>query len=1772
VCDGFGVDALAGRAGVVEASGPADTVGADGGGGLFGDDADTSDLQADAARQEASKDVSDGLTFCDSLTGDCVQGSTTLDMLQNEDGVAETSATFMFKPPPGTQVSDFEFGVRSSNQRLLPDESIDRQVVQSTDASGDTVANVTVGLVMARDVGETSVEVVATPTNALIEKVQAGEVTASALQPAGFVLQVSVAGFVFIQSDVSVLMTRDGDMRDATHSELADGVDEAGRLSSPTSRALSDSSHVAEAVMYDNTIAVTSYESLVRNQFVYVKTNAHLKTFSMRHPVNVSSVVVEFDRESYARQINWSPELCRVAPSRPGANSYTPRHRGPANPDYSPRPKPAFLQGIDPKKEVPNTAPPCGISFSYDGSILGLRFNPYRVGSGSMTIHFSLDGFVVNGRPDTFTTALHIKIGQVAPPVFTSVHLPDNLDANGGDEVSAVGYNLPAVGAQSLVLEVMTAGKTLVWPEDPALRTPMNAYDTRMVFVAKPGQGTGDVAIRSTSGKAATRISGGTYHREDDARTFKSLVNGGASRAVYRTAEGVSDDESALFITFGWVDVPMVDVLRKVAKARAHFARAVGMPVDKITALDVNAGPFSIIEGRTGLSATAALRARKAQQLRAGGPGGAPPAIAAATPVPAAARPAPGAARAAASAAAGWATNRLRLVTGRDVGEWSPANLAVVPASWRSAASRHALAWRASRWETTGTLLTGDAWSWREPVVLDEFDDDAASIVASHQTVATAGSAAAAVAGTRCATYANGSMLSVAAARFAAGQDFWTDMALVSGSDEDEDGLGATAAAEEKAGKLGEFHFAKEQRVSEVRGVQVRMSFFMKGQTKEAKLKRLEEYLLSGQSLRELGDEIHLVSMSDGSGHVWLATGVISVVALTSMIATVVAAAGVQIGATLGASLTAATVHSVASAAGTPIASADTAAHAAHVGSGASGTGPQGGSTNPISLLFLVQQLGARGQLNAQGLTSPYLDVAAKAQVSFLRTVPSFLQSSTAASAASAVRYARGTKSVQNFYDLLGDNVQQLFLSQMALIGILLVSVVTMHSLFWVLTRKRERANLIVRNVLPRLEILAFNVIFMGAFIGGFSVLTNAEIGAGLKVAAAAIILVFGVAYAGIVLWVLARKVRPNLNAVWLNNYFSRYVLRGGWSRVRRFTPEDLRAIEASWKTRSVEDPAATYWYVERKNRRFAGLWCAQTPVQARFGDLFERFRGQYYGFYFFELMLLATEGSIIGGLSKFPEVQSGLVVGVSVFNVLCLLWLLPYNDVLEQLVQLLVGVLQVISSVIAFYLVPVSPLDARAKFLSSAMLWISVTGIIAASSYALFATAEIIYHNRDRILSRFVRHFTAASTRLSSSLSRSSGTSSALSSLSSADARDLADMYDAQHGDDLSDVDDAYDGVGGILDDIDDEDDDFSDAGSIDSIDSVTGAVTYRRPPSSHVTRTPSGSSRASRGSSRVDSGSGSGFGAANGTGDGSDGSSYSQDPTLGSPLPGGDEPRNTAASRAAAPDMGFFDYSDPYKVGGASLTPDQIASLGMVDEEPPPGDVHFLAAADLMDEGDPAPLSLTLSEVRSRLGGGGGGGLHRNRSGRSDSRLSVSSDGSGRSSPSLDGGGPRVGATRSAASAASAATAGTTSTTGSAFNRRLATAVRGGLPSQPSAASLASGSARSTSSAGSGGHPPLYPRKKGLRGLLGRGSVATRSSAASSSTGSRPADDLDDLDEPFERQPSTASSAETGRSGSSTEPTSGGSCRRARRQRTFDSTLRMAMALEVDDITALD
>eukprot|EP00168_Porphyra_purpurea_P015696 TRINITY_DN4880_c1_g1_i5.p1 TRINITY_DN4880_c1_g1~~TRINITY_DN4880_c1_g1_i5.p1 ORF type:complete len:385 (+),score=89.28 TRINITY_DN4880_c1_g1_i5:3-1157(+) len=256
-------------------------------------------------------------------------------------------------------------------------------------------------------------------------------------------------------------------MRDATDAELADRVDGAGRLSSPTSRALADSSHVAEAVMYDNTIAVTSYESLVRNQFVYVKTNAHLKTFSMRHAVNVSSVVVEFDRETYARQINWSPELCRVAPSRPGANSYTPRHRGPANPDYSPRPKPAFLQGIDPKKEVPNTAPPCGISFSYDGSILGLRFNPYRVGSGSMTIHFSLDGFIVNGRPETFTTALHIKIGQVPPPVFTSVHLPEDLDANGGDEVSAVGYNLPAVGAQSLVLEVMTAAKTLVWPEDP---------------------------------------------------------------------------------------------------------------------------------------------------------------------------------------------------------------------------------------------------------------------------------------------------------------------------------------------------------------------------------------------------------------------------------------------------------------------------------------------------------------------------------------------------------------------------------------------------------------------------------------------------------------------------------------------------------------------------------------------------------------------------------------------------------------------------------------------------------------------------------------------------------------------------------------------------------------------------------------------------------------------------------------------------------------------------------------------------------------------------------------------------------------------------------------------------------------------------------------------------------------------------------------------------------------------------------------------------------
>lgn len=1777
VCDGEGAVRWAGGAASESAAALADLSVVDGG-ELLGDDAADADLAADAARQEASTDVSDGLTFCDSRSGDCVQGSTTLDMLQNEEGVAETSAVFMFKPPPGTSVTDYEFSVRSSNQRLLPDTNIDRQVVQSTDASGDAVANVTVGLVMTRDVGETAVAVAATPTDALVSSVRQGVANESVLRPAGFVLNVAVGGIVFIQSDVSVFRTRDGHTQAATEAELVDGVDEQGRLSSPSSRALGSNDHVAEAVMYDNTIAVTSYESLVRNQFVYVQTNAHLKTFSMREPVNVSSVIIEFDRETYARQINWSPELCRVAPARPGANSYTPRHRGPANPDYSPRPKPDFLKGIDPKKEVPNTSPPCGISFSYDGSILGLRFNPYRVGSGSLTIHFSLDGFVVNGMPATFTTALNVKIGSLAPPVYTSVHLPADLDANGGDEVSAVGYNLPAVGAQSLVLVVETAGKTLVWPEDPALRTPMNAYDTRMVFVAKPGQGTGEVAIRATRGKVTSRVSGGEYSSADDDRAFKSLVSGAPSRAIYRTMENADDADLTLFLTFGWVDVPMVDVLRKLSKARAHFARAAGLSVDKITALDVNAGSFSVIDGRTG-STAAGLRARKRQRAkaaRAGGSKGGAAATASPSPKPA------GAARAAVAATAGWATRRLKLSTGDDgVADWATVGRAVVPPSWRATAERHRLAWQTRRWASTGVLLSGDSWAWQPPTVLDEFDGDAASIYAAHQTVVTADMLASAGAAARCNTYANGSLLSVAAARYAADNSFFADMRMTPGSS-DEEGLGVGAQEEYDVGELGDYHFSAEQQVSEVRGVQVRMSFFLPGDAKDAKLAQLEEYLLSGRGMQELGAEVHLVGMDDGSGHVWLATGVISVVALTSMIATVVAAAGVQIGATLGASLTAATVHSVTTAASTPVASADTAAHAAQAGAGVANTGPQSGSTNPISLLFLVQQTAARGQINAQGLTSPYLDVAAKAQVSFLRAVPGFLSKeeagAAAAGGAAAVRYARGTKSVQNFYDLLGTQVQSLFVSQMALIGILLTTVVGVHVLFWALTRKRERVNLIVRNVLPRLEVLAFNIIFMGVYIGGFSVLTTSETSAGIKVAAVALLLLFGVCYPAVVLYVLLWKVRPNLNAVWLANYFSRYVLRGGWSRVRRFTPEDLRAIEASWKTRSVEDPASTYWFVERKNRRFAGLWCTRSPVQARFGDLFEKFRGQYYGFYFFELVMLAAEGAVVGALSNFPAAQAAIVVGISVFNLLFLLWLLPYNDVLEQLVQLGIGTLQVVTSVIIFYLVPINPADARAKFLSSVILWVNITGILAASSYALFAAGEIIYHNRNRIMAWFVRHFTAASTRLSSSLSRSSGTSSAISSLSSADARDLADMYHEQHGDDLSEMGDpAYDGVGGILDDIDDDDDEFSDTGSIDSVDSVTGAVTYRRPPSSRVTRTPSGSSRASRASSRRDGSSLSTGGSSGGTPEFR--SSHSRaSAALGSELPGGDEPRSTAASRAAAADNGVFDYSDPYKVGGSALTPDQIASLGMVDEVPPSSGTNFSSdGGGMLDYLGTEPPSPPLSATLSRDGRPTGGVA-----GTRKGTLSESSEACRRSSGSSVGSGARAGEPRSGRTASSGATASTSTAPSSGLNRRLASVARlasgATLPSQPSAASLTSHSSRSTASTASG-HPPLYPRSKkrgaGLRGILTR-SGGGRSSAASSSAGSRPPDDLDDLDEPFERDPSHASSAgasggtdSSGRRGSGPSSTSS---RLARRRRTSDSALRMAAALDVDDITALD
>lgn len=179
--------------------------------------------------------------------------------------------------------------------------------------------------------------------------------------------------------------------------------------------------------------------------------------------------------------------------------------------------------------------------------------------------------------------------------------------------------------------------------------------------------------------------------------------------------------------------------------------------------------------------------------------------------------------------------------------------------------------------------------------------------------------------------------------------------------------------------------------------------------------------------------------------------------------------------------------------------------------------------------------------------------------------------------------------------------------------------------------------------------------------------------------------------------------------------------------------------MRESWLRRSVEDPHDTFWFVERRTRRFRGVWVSRSPTYLRFGDVFGPFKGNMYAWYCVEVLSMALEGTVIGALAGVPRAQATAILSLAVFSLVIMVYLLPYNDKVEQGVQLLIACINVATAAITLSIVDFEEEDPAARSWSLVVLWLNIVGIASAALFAVFATGEVVWFYRDAIR-RFVR------------------------------------------------------------------------------------------------------------------------------------------------------------------------------------------------------------------------------------------------------------------------------------------------------------------------------------------------------------------------------------------------------------------------------------------------
>mmetsp|Transcript_44739 Transcript_44739/g.173577 ORF Transcript_44739/g.173577 Transcript_44739/m.173577 type:complete len:151 (-) Transcript_44739:1262-1714(-) len=118
--------------------------------------------------------------------------------------------------------------------------------------------------------------------------------------------------------------------------------------------------------------------------------------------------------------------------------------------------------------------------------------------------------------------------------------------------------------------------------------------------------------------------------------------------------------------------------------------------------------------------------------------------------------------------------------------------------------------------------------------------------------------------------------------------------------------------------------------------------------------------------------------------------------------------------------------------------------------------------------------------------------------------------------------------------------------------------------------------------------------------------------------------------------------------------------------------------MDATW---GQDEEIERYAYVERKHRRFAGRWQPEGPgddTPSMFGTLFMSYKGQFFYYFIIELVIIALQGIAIGAMPSVPVAQASLILALESLSFVLAVWLAPFNDVAENLLNMIIGALNV--------------------------------------------------------------------------------------------------------------------------------------------------------------------------------------------------------------------------------------------------------------------------------------------------------------------------------------------------------------------------------------------------------------------------------------------------------------------------------------------------------------